>query len=518
VRSVAAVLLLFLSAGPAPAKEPCDAACERLEAEQLLGRNEVRAAIDRLRRAVGRHPDDPVLPLLLARGYLLEENLFWAETTLREALRRRPADAEAVSWLALVHLRQGDPDLARDVLATPPEPPEGPERSRRALLGAWSADLESAKTEGLSLLSGLGRATTVYPEDRPVRSVLGRRLDPWWSDPVSGEVEVGGGATSNALAGSPTDPGGQGSGSGLADGTLRVRLAPRVSPSVRALLDLEGEGHLILADAYRELSSLQLGGRLGGLVSLGTYRVLAGYRAEVLHLDQAPSLFSEAHRGEVEIESTGGRLLFGGAGHRVYRDDRRTRNEWDAGFGGPLRLGPRTSMALGATVRGASAHSSAYDLFGVSVAAAVRFGLPGRVTARLRGTVSWDDYPNSGGPEGLLVFGTDEKRRDLTGKVALGLWLPVWRGLRAGLEGQLARRDSTADERPGFDFDYTEGQVRLLLRFGFGADPSAPRVVAPPGHVPLEWGLGPGEASEAERIIDLLRQDEELRRGSSCGI
>ncbi len=518
MRGVATVLLVVLSAGPAAAQEPCDAPCARLEAEQLLGKSEVRAAIERLRDAVERHPDDPVLPFLLARGYLLERNLFWAETTLKEALRRRPADVEALSWLSLVHLRQGDPELARDVLATAPEPPEGPERSRRTLLGAWRADLESGKAEGLSLLSRLGRATKVYPEDRPVRGVLGRRLDPWWIDPVSGEVEVGGGATSNALAGSPTDPGGEGSGSGLADGTLRMRLAPRVSPSVRAVLDLEAEGHLVLEDAYRELSSLQLGGRLGGLVSLGKYRVLAGYRAEVLRLDQSPSLFSEAHRAEVEIESSGGRLFFGGAGHRVYRDDRRTRNEWDAGVGGPLRLGPRTSMALGATLRGASARSSAYDLLGASVAAAVRFGLPGRVTARLSGTVSWDDYPSSGGPEGLLVFGTDEKRRDLTGKVTLGLWLPAWRGLRAGLEGQLARRDSTADERPGFDFDYTEGQVRLLLRFGFGADPSAPRVVSPPGHVPLEWGLGPGEAGEAERIIDLLRQDEELRRGSSCGI
>ncbi|MCA1733332.1 MAG: hypothetical protein LC732_06980, partial [Acidobacteria bacterium] len=87
-----------------------------------------------------------------------------------------------------------------------------------------------------------------------------------------------------------------------------------------------------------------------------------------------------------------------------------------------------------------------------------------------------------------------------------------------GLEGQLARRDSTADGRAGFDFDYSESRVLLLVRFGFRADPSAPRAVHSADHVPLEWGLARGDGSETERIIDLLRQDEELRRGSSCGI
>jgi hypothetical protein len=49
-------------------------------------------------------------------------------------------------------------------------------------------------------------------------------------------------------------------------------------------------------------------------------------------------------------------------------------------------------------------------------------------------------------------------------------------------------------------------------------DPWAPRVVDPPNHIPLDYGIGldaePG--LEEERIQDLLRQDETARRGSTC--
>jgi hypothetical protein len=91
----------------------CDAECERRGGAALIERGDTRAAVERLRIAVTRFPDDRVLPLLLARSYLGEGNLFWAERTLREALVRHPSDVEARAWLALVHLRQGDPELVR---------------------------------------------------------------------------------------------------------------------------------------------------------------------------------------------------------------------------------------------------------------------------------------------------------------------------------------------------------------------------------------------------------------------
>ncbi len=474
--------------------------------------------MEQLRQAVARHPDDPLLPLWLARAYLLDGNLFWAERTLRGALDRQGGNLQARLWLACVHLRQGDPELAGRDLAAAVGQPEGPWASRKTLLEAFRSHLAEDHQAARRDLATIGRRSQLFAEDRPMWRTLHRWLDPWWLDPLGGDLELGIGHTSNALAGAPTDPGAPGTSSALADLTVRARLAPPVGRRLRPVLDLELLGHGLDKPAYRELSSLQSAARLGVLLTHGSQRFLLGVRAERLLLDQSPSRYAVARRVEMEVEWRSGWLALAGAGHRDYRDDRRTRREWDAGVGGPVRLLSGVSTVVGATVRGADAHSPAYDLRGASVAAAARFSLGRGVTARVAATMVWDDYPHSGGREGELAFGTAERRRDLLGKLTLGVWSPSWRRVRAGLEWQLARRDSTADDRPGFDFDYRESRARLLLRWTFSSDPWAPRTVRPPDHVPLEWGLGRGDQVEDERIIDLLRQDEELRRGSSCGV
>lgn len=516
---IACVFLLAafgaVSSQPDP---PCDVLCERRIAATTIEVGRFRLAIERLRAAVERFPDDPVLPLLLARAYLLEGNSFWAERTLRDALDRRSDDADVRLWLACVHLRQGDPDLAREDLERCPEQPEGPLRSRAALLGAFQGLLKSRPDEARAALDAVGRSATLFPEDRPVWSTLHRRLDPAWLDPITAEFEAAVGYTSNAQAGSPTDPGTSGTESGLGDASIRSRVAPPLGSRVTPVFDLEVIGRTFSESTVQEFGSLEAAARAGVLLALEGQRVLVGFRGERLYLDQTPSLYSEAQRGELEIEWPAGTLAFAGAGRRDYRDQRRSRDEWDLGFGGPLRAFRGTSLIAGATLRGSDATSPAYDINGVSAAAAARVALGRGSSLRLTGTVVWDDYPHSGGTEGERVFGTDERRRDLLGKVSLGVWIPAWRGARAGLECQVARRDSTADDRPGFNFDYTEVRARVLVRWSFTSDPWGPRTTAPHGHVPLPWGIGPGEAGDEERIIDLLRQDEELRRGSSCGV
>lgn len=271
---------------------------------------------------------------------------------------------------------------------------------------------------------------------------------------------------------------------------------------------------------YRDLSSLDGGLRLGLQRAAGRWRWLAGYRAEVLLLDQRPARFADAHRLELELEleSSGGMLLLVGSGRRSYRDERRTRWEADASIGGPWRPLPRLPVVVGATLRWADATSPAYDQRGVSVAAALRSGLGRGFEAQVAVSGSFDDYPHSGGAEGQLAFGTDEVRRDLLGQLTVGLWAPRWHGLQAGFEWRLARRDSTADATPGFDFSYDESRLSLLLRWRFAADPDRPARAADPDHVPLDWGLEARAGLERERILDLLRRDEELRRSSSCAL
>jgi hypothetical protein len=241
------------------------------------------------------------------------------------------------------------------------------------------------------------------------------------------------------------------------------------------------------------------------------------YRAEVLYLNQDQALFSEAHRGELEVEWANGTVAFAGGGRRVYRDPRRTRWEGDLGLGGRLGSLGATPLLAGATFRAADACSPAYDQIGLSAALSARFPLGTRTALRVGLSSVWDDYHHSGGLEGLRVFGTAEKRRDLLGRVELSLWAPPWKSLRPVFELRYSARTSTADT-PVLDFSYQEWRAVAWLRWTFATEPWGPRTRSADGHVPLDWGLEGGRGMDEDRILDLLRRDEELRRGSSCGV
>ncbi len=502
--------------GTAPAE--CGLECERRTAAELINRGDPRAAVERLKDATRRYPDDRGLVLQLARAYLLEDNLFWAERTLLEAVEKWPDDAGLRAWLAAVHLRQGDPGLLDGDLAPVLQPDEDPLRARWLLLEASRARLDGDDEGAVEALAGLDRRSMLFPEDRKVWASLKAGVDPWWSESITGTLELGLGATSNALAGSPTDPGREGESSGLGLVELRARVVPPGRSTIRPAAELEILGDGIENSDYDELSTLQAGLRLGAVATGEKRRIAFGYRAEVLYINQDPSLYSEAHRAELEIEWLRGAVAFGGVGHREYRDAKRTRWEGDLGFGGPLgRLG-KASLVGGTTLRLANAESPAYDQLGLSAAVSARVPVAAGSTLWLDGSAVWDDYFNSGGAEGRLVFGTEEKRRDLLGRAAATLWAGPWRRLRPGLELRYTRRASTADTAPGFDFSYSEWRAVAWLRFSFDADPWGPRTAAGPDHVPLEWGLAGDTGIDEERILDLLRRDEELRRGSSCGL
>jgi len=498
--------------------QSCDAECERQAAERLMEDGELKAAAARLKDARVRYPDDRRLGLLLARAYMLQDNLYWAERTLAGVLESHPDDPELLAWMAAIHLRQGDPELAADDLDPELVPAADPGRARWRLLEASRSQLSGDGERARDLLEQTASSDAVYPEDLLPLQALRMTLDPWWSPVLTGTFDLGGGHTSNALAGSPTDPGQSGESSALLMPELRARFAPLSPGPVRAFVDVELLGNHFFDDDAEGYSTLLGGLRPGIAVSSDRRRFSVGYRVEGLWLEDEPGLYSEAHRVEAEIEWAAGRVLFGGLGHRDYTDEKRTRWEGDLGLGGSLGSVAGVPIVAGATVRLADAESDAYDQLGLSAAASSTFPLGGGFSLQAAVSAVWDDYFNSGGPEGLLVFGTEDKRRDLLGRIGLILWGPQWRGLRPGFEARATRRDSTADETPGFDFSFSEWRAVVWLRWTFSAGHGAPKLVAPVGHVPLDWGMDADSGMEQERILDLLRRDEELRRGSSCTV
>ncbi len=513
-----AAVLLAVALVAADIVSGCDASCEVQTAAAMLAAGRPTAAIEQLRAARARFPDDLPLALLLVRAYVLENNLSWAERVLREELERHPDDARLRTWLASVHLRQGDLDLAREVLATAAPPPAGPDRARWDLLEAVRLDAEGTHGAAAAALAKVPPDSVLYPEDLAPWHYLQRRANPAWIDPVRGEVELAAGATSNALAGAPTDPGESGDASAVADLALRLGIVPPSRGRLRPTLAVDLSGHALQNSAYRDLGTLSGALGIGAVQAAAGSRTRFGYRAERLLINQDKPRYSEAHRLEVEVARRFGTVFFGGVGRRSYRDHRRTRWEADAGVGFPLALPTGREVMVGATARATDATSPAYDQVGVSFAASARWSLGRGFATRLVLTATWDDYPHSGGVVGREVLGSDVRRRDRLGRIRVTLDGPKWHGWRPALEWQMSRRASTLHDQPGADYSFRESRIALVARWKFAPDPWSPSTVTPPGHIPLEWGLGDGSDDDGASITELLRQDEELRRASSCGV
>jgi len=105
------------------------------------------------------------------------------------------------------------------------------------------------------------------------------------------------------------------------------------------------------------------------------------------------------------------------------------------------------------------------------------------------------------------------RRRDIQLRGRVGIWSPpISAGLQVGLRYQPTRRFSTADL-----YDFTDHAVLLMLTFRRSGAPWLPRVGGEEaGRLALDYRLDVGNDILSERLQDLLRQDEEAQRGSSC--
>ena len=452
---------------------------------------------------------------LAARALLASGNSGQAAELLRQQVEFAPLDCETWSWLAWVELHRNEPAAAWQALQAPGCPGSPQEVTRWVLLEAL-VQRAAGNPDGVAVaLAGLGDRSVMWPEDARLRAGLERLRNPAWQQPLQATVDLAAGGTTNAFAGSPTDTAKQGEESLLARlnaaASLRV---PRRGPWT-PLVEASVRGHGIAAEEARELSYLELAGRLGAELRLGRATAVLTYRKDALHLNRDNSLYSEGQRAELELELPGGLVVLAGGGHRDFQDPWRTRQELDAGVAGTLRVG-RLPITLALAGRSFDAHMPVYDQRGGTLSVVTSPSLGSAWRARLGLTVAVDDYPHSGGWEGLVAFGSDERRRDTLARLSLGTIRRLGNGSQIGITYEHARRWSSIEEGFQGSFSYREHRLLVGLRFDLDANPWR-RGHAGGDHVRLDHGLDlPAGGFGEERVRDLVRQDEDLRGDCGC--
>lgn len=488
--------VVLMVAGPASAGEP----------DQV---SELKAALD-------ESPGDPVLTRRLGIAYFNAGNDFWAIRTLTGVLADNPGDCEARAWLALSYLRRAFPDEALAVART--GTCEGPALLRLRMVEALALKAAGQSETADRLLSDAMTLADGWTGDVAAAPAVRRRVNPEYVPEVSWSLETGGGYTSNAMTGAATDQAATGGDerSALMTVDARVRLAPDFGGPVRGVLEVQPRLQWFFADGPERLSFFEVTGQAGILIRSTLPRVLLAYRPDWLLLpngfrgENGPVPYMEGHRGEFEIEILPELLVFGGAGTRKFREMVRTRTEVDLGIGGSASPVGKLSLLWAASGRYYDARHDAWDLAGASAMFAAVMRLPHDLSVRTSVTLSADWYYDSAATAEADPFRTVVDRTDFFVKLGAQFWTPSMSGVRFGASYDFSSRESTAEL-----YSYTDHRILLRVRWTGSADFRRPRDAGLPADVgKVDWG--DGGVGLDERVQDMLRQDEQVQRSSSC--
>lgn len=453
-----------------------------------------------------------------ARAYEEKGNRVWARRTLTQYLAGNDGDCEMRAHLAAMMLREADYRGAMDVLGREGCPVTSEERTRWLLLEAMAEEQAGNEAQAASLLDEAESEPVAYRGDRPLFPWLTRRVRPLRTPPLEVRLDLAGGWSSNPLLGSPLDPqAAMGDyASAVTEGNLWTRAATPQAGPARLYIEGLGRYQYLFSDPASDLSYAGLGVKPGVELEWLDVAVRVAYRFDGLYIAASDAhheggyWFFEAHRGEFEIETSLGLTLFGGGGHRAFSDMGRTRWEVDGGIGGGIPLGKAAYLLGAVTGRKRWATTAAYGLSGGTVLVALNIPLYRRFQLKGSVSVGIDRYPDSAGS---LAFHSPEARRDVQMRGRLGLWTPPLVGeLRLGATYEPVRRWSTAEL-----YDFTDHTMLLVLGWRGSANPWLPaEVEGGSERFPVNYGVVSDSGAVGERLQDLLRQDEEAQRGSSC--
>jgi len=468
-------------------------------------------AIELLKRARKLAPDDEALAVFLAWTYWAQGNRVWALRTAVEFTQSHALACDARTASIWFYVQLADLAQAEALLSEPgcEELPE--DRARFALLRVALARQLNRPVADQVARAQSGR---LYPEDAPLLEELLERNEPGRLPLVTTRLDLAAGWTSNGLAGSPVDVtspvGDRGSAVVAVDGRARV-----VYPALRAVrpvVSAQLKLFELFGSAARDLSYEQPTFRAGLLLGTTAPTLLVSYALDAVRLQagdryaEGPMWFSEAHRIEWEARFGAHWMYFGGSGYRWFRDMARSRADIEQGLISSWSVGPRLELLVAFSGRWQRAHADAYNLIGGTAISELNWALGAGTNFRWTLSASADYYPDSRNyfPRSAAA------RRDLLERSVTGVWYTVAPNWQVVPSYELTTRASTSEP-------YSFVDHRVLVRIVWNFDTNQYALVDRESRIPAEWSdRRRNRARDDARIQDLVRQDDSVKRGSSC--
>jgi hypothetical protein len=480
-------------------------------ARELRQSGHGKSAVELLKRARHLAPDDESLTVFLAWTYWSEGNGIWALKTAAEFADEHKGACTARATAVWLQMQMANLTQAANLLSEPGCDTVPEDRARMALL---RAALAKHKKEPVAPHIAQAESGKLYAEDAPLLDEALDRLEPGRAPLLATRLDVGAGWTSNGLAGSPVDttsPGDRGSGVASVDG--RARVVYPAFRSMRPVVTAQLRLFELFGAAARDLSYEQPSLRAGVLWGRLAPTLQVSYAMDAVRLhggdsySEGPVWFSEAHRLEWESQLSAHWLIFGGSGYRRFRDMARTRFEVEQGVVTSWNINRSVRLLAAVSARWQQAHSDGYDLVGGTAISELNWALGSRTDFRWTLSASVDYYPHSQN----YFPGSAEARRDLLERSSVGFWYTIFRNWQLVPSYEATTRTSTSEP-------YSFVDHRLLGRVVWNFDTDQYTVVPKQGRVPMEWSSGERRngARDDSRIQDLVRQDDAVRRGSSC--
>lgn len=484
-------------------------------ARELTAEGKGEEARESLVQLIASHPTSELLVLARADSYLSDKNVLWAQKVLAEYMAEHPPACGARAMAARLHIDQANLDLAEELLLGAACTKREEDRARYFLLRTEIAELRQDRAKVSELTAELRTAHRRYAEDdAPIQQRL-RRADPYHQPALAWSGSVEGGWSQTGQGSMPSDlvVSERGRSGGSAAMELHLRGLVPLSGSVH----ITGEGgyrhHELWSETPRAFGTREPALAVGVMVGHGYPRTTFSYLYDAVWLSSGTlegasnGWYVFRHGGSWRLLLDGSTEAFASLVYRSVKGGKRSGVQSESGLSRRFALSDTVSLTSTTTTRVAAATGREYRHLGAGELLQLSTVLPKGFELLQSLSVSGDVYPSS---EGAGSERTGN-RRDLFTRVTETWLFPSFGEWRLGAAYEYYHRESR-----GLPLDPTDHSVWLQLAYHSDIDRWSVSRVAEAGRVPLRHPKSSDDQVDQKDVRQVLRDDEMLRKSSSC--